>query len=211
MQVAASLRHMRALAAFPLFLLLAQAGATEAAGLGTAKVISGPGELLKVRIELILGPGDRRSKIQAAVASPAIPEDDSDNQLWVTVDPAPYGRAALTVRSIAPADKERMELVVAVSSPAGRAYRSYDLALPRPHPAAEAPSAPRSDQAVATAQNAAKVSPRDTALTRASAPQAAQPVPAQATTPIAPPASQTGGGASFPAEVDEAAIGHRIR
>lgn len=120
-----------AIAAAGLLLMLVCAGGAGAAGLGKAKVLSAPGEPLKVRIELILGPGDRPGRIRAAVASPAIPEDDESNQLWVTVDPAPYGRAVLTVHSVAPVDAPSLELLVAVSSPAGRAQRSFDISVPR--------------------------------------------------------------------------------
>jgi Tfp pilus assembly protein FimV len=119
-------------AAVAIFMLLTFAASAHAAGLGKAKVLSSTGELLKVRVELILGPGDRPGRIKAAVASPAIPEHDEENQLWVTVDPAPYGRAVLTVRSVAPIHDSRLALLVAVSSPAGRAYRSFDLELQAP-------------------------------------------------------------------------------
>jgi Tfp pilus assembly protein FimV len=125
-------------AAAGLLLMLAGAGSAGAAGLGKAKVVSTAGEPLRVRIELILGPGDRPGRIRAAVASPAIADDDESNQLWVTVDPAPYGRAVLTVRSVAPVEAPSLELFVAVSSPAGRAQRSFDIPVPQPPPAAPA-------------------------------------------------------------------------
>jgi Tfp pilus assembly protein FimV len=134
----------RAITASAFAMLLSCAGAAHSAGLGKAKVLSAAGEPLRVRIELILGPGDRPGRIRAAVASPSVPEDDAGNQLSVTVDPAPYGRAALTVRSSAPMEDTPFELFVAVSSPAGRAQRSFNLAPRRPQtaPAPGAPAAP---------------------------------------------------------------------
>ncbi len=125
-----------------ILLLLGHGGCVEAAGIGKAKVVSAAGDPLRVRVELILGPGDRPGRIKAAVASPEIPEDDESNQLWVTVNPAPYGRASLTVRSIAPVEQTSLELLVAVSSPAGRAQRSFTIKVPQPTAAPAGDAAP---------------------------------------------------------------------
>lgn len=179
-------------AAFPA-VLLAQANAVDAAGLGKAQVLSAPGQILNVRVELIMGLGDKPRGIKAAVASPAIPKDDPENMLYATVESLPRGRAQLTVRSIEPVNHPKLDLVVAVSSRAGRAYREYPLVLltpkadkraaPEKTSADSAAPAPAAAQAAATGSAApAPATAAPIAVTPVSAPEILHGAPGQITT-----------------------------
>lgn len=164
------------------------APALHAAGLGEARALSAIGEPLRVRIDLVMEPGERPDAIKARVASPSIDAGSATpagNALTASVVATGEGKAGVVVRSAAPVYRPYVELIVALSSPAGRSDRSFVVALPpvRPGIAAPGPAAAGSARGGAMPSPAAAPASAATPEPSPAAPPAAA-VPVQS---VAPP------------------------
>ncbi|MCK7501690.1 MAG: permease-like cell division protein FtsX [Comamonadaceae bacterium] len=138
-----SCRPVRFLAASVALLAVAcHSPALHAAALGEARALSAIGEPLRVRIDLVMEPGERPDAIKARVASPSIDAGSAapaGNALTAAVVATGEGRAGVVVRSTGPVYRPYVELIVALSSPAGRSDRSFVVALPPVRPGIAAP------------------------------------------------------------------------
>ncbi len=194
--------------------IVCHAPALQAAGLGEARALSAVGEPLRVRIELVMAPGERPDAIKARVTSPSIDAASAapaGNALTASVVATAEGKAGVMVRSAGTVYRPYVELIVAVSSPAGHSDRSFVVALPtvRPGIAAAGPAraAPvNTGVAVAPSPAAAPASapaavPSPAAPPTAAAAQvqsAAPPAQVEARAPVRPPQRQAAENAAPP-------------
>src|SRR5688572_31598233 len=170
--------------------LMLGASLVQAAGLGKLTVNSALGQILNAEIDLVsMQPGELDA-LNARVAPPEAFRDarieysSSLRLLRFSVDKRANGQPIIKVTSIAPINEPFVDMLIEVSSPAGRIQREYPILLDPPGYSQRAAAPP-----TVSAAPAAPSRPADTPP--ASAPAASSSAPASSAAAPAAPAAGT--------------------